>query len=216
MKISDREFPDIITKLKNDICVSVLTYSIQNNKLLRTLKKINEIDIYKIVSYNHNDIPINQEVYDLAEIVITTHPTLKNVNFPWFWHMKNCIVLMSELDFKYAFFMCGDTLVGRPDRIFKLPELLGDNDILSYAYSPRAIGTFCWFARLSALLEIHKVMNEKWQGTPTGAAGIKLLRIAEPLELKLKKYKEMNPKMFKVKRGKEKSYLTEYLDLKHI
>lgn len=216
MKISIREFPEIVSKLEKDICVSVLTYSIQNKKLLKTLEKINEIDIYKIVSYNHNDIPINQKVYDLAEIVISTHPTIKNVNFPWFWHMKNCIVLMNELDFKYAFFMCGDTLVGRPDRILKLPELLGDNDILSYGYSPRAIGTFCWFARIDALLKIHKKMNEKWQGTATGAAGIKLRRVSDKLGLKLKEYDEMNPRMFKIKHGKEKSYLTEYLDLKHI
>lgn len=216
MKISDREFPEIVSKLGKDICVSILTYSKHNEKLIRTLNKINEIDIYKIVSYNHIDIPPNPKIYDLAEIVVSTHPTLRNVNFPWFWHMKNCIVLMSELDFKYAFFICGDTLVGRPDRIFELPELLGDNDILSYAYSPRAIGTFCWFARISALLKIHKEMNKKWQGSATGAAGIKLRRIADPMGLKLKKFEEMDPKMFKVKRAKFKSYLTQYLELEHL
>jgi len=216
MKISNREFPEMITKLEQDICICILTYTRQKGRVIKVLKKLNEVPLYKIVSYNHIDIPMNPKIYDLADITVTTHPTMRNVNFPWFWHMKNCIVLMSELDFKYAFFMCGDTLIGRPDRILTLPELLGDNDILSYAYSPRAIGTFCWFAKISALLEIHKEMNKKWQGSATGAAGIKLRRIVNHLGMKVKEYNEMNPKMFKITRGKEKSYLTEYLELKHL
>jgi len=216
MRISDRELPDIISKLEKDICICILTYTKQKNRVIKVLEKLNEVELYKIVSYNHTDGPMNPEIYDLADITVTTHPTIRNVNFPWFWHMKNCIVLVSELNFKYAFFICGDTLVGRPDRILKLPELLGDNDILSYAYSPRAIGTFCWFVRVSALLKIHKEMNKNWQGAATGAVGIKLLRIAEPLGLKLKTYDKMDSKMFKIKGNNLKSYLTKFLELKHL
>lgn len=217
MRISDREFPEITSKLEKDICVSVLSYKNQYGRLIHCLKKLNEIDIYTIVSYNHFDKPINPKSYDLADIVISTHKTMRNVNFPWFWHMKNCITLTNELDFKYAFFMCGDTFIGRPDRILKLPELLGDNDILSYAYSPRAIGTFCWFAKVSALLKIHKEMNKEWMGGATGAVGIKLYRIVKLLGLKLKEYDKMLiPEMFKFKKGNERSYLTKYLELRHL
>ena len=231
MKISDREFPDIISKLEQDICICILTYYIQSNRVIKVLKKLKEVNLYKIVSYNHNDLPMNPEIYDLADITVTTHQTIKNVNFPWFWHMKNCITLANEIDFKYIFFICGDTLVGRPDRILKLPKLLGANDLLSYAYSPRAIGTFCWFAKMPALLKIHKEMNKNWQMTGTGAAGIKLRRIAtgkldknsgrridtKNLDLKVKQYDEMNPTMFKIKNNKnESSYLTKYLELSHL
>lgn len=230
MKTSVREFPEMITKLNQDICICILTYHNQRGRVIKVLNKLKEVDLYKIVSYNHIDKPMNPEIYDLADVTVTTHPTMRNVNFPWFWHMKNCITIANETDFKYIFFICGDTMVGRPDRILKLPALLGDNDILSYAYSPRAIGTFCWFAKMPALLKIHEEMNKKWQGAGTGAVGIKLRRIStgtldknsgrrigtKNLGLKVKQYDEMNPKMFKIKGGKEKSYLTTYLELSHL
>jgi hypothetical protein len=215
MIIPNEEYDSIRTKLEKDICVLIFTYSNHNKRLIQVLNKLNEIDIYKIVSFNKNYVP-PKESHTLAEVVLSTHKTLNNVNFPWFWHMKYTSALAKELNFKYALIMCGDTYVGNPQRIFHLPDMLGNDDLMSYAYSPKAIGTFLWFTKVSALTKIVSWLNGNWNGQGS-AVGIKLRNAVNSVGLKFKLYNDNEThSFFKVKRDSEKGMLVDYLNVKHL
>jgi hypothetical protein len=213
--IPKEEYDDIRLKLEKDICVLIFTYSNHNKRLIQVLDKLNEIDIYKIVSFNHNYIPPKKS-HTMADVVLSTHRTLTNVNFPWFWHMKYTTALARELNFKYAFLICGDTYVGLPEKIFNLPTILKEDDLLSYAHSPKAIGTFAWFARVSALRKITEWFDNNWDG-PGSSVGVKLRRAVNETDLKLKHFMghESHP-FFKVKLESEKGILIDYLQIKHL
>jgi len=224
VKIPKQEVKAIRSKLEKDICVLIFTYSKHNKLLTRVLTKLNNIDIYKIVSFNCRNIPPPSESYKLADVILTTHPTPRNVNYPWFWHMKSTSALANEFNFKYAFVICGDTYVGNPEKIWELPEILGSDDLLSYAYMRGAIGTFTWFSKVSALLEIVSWLNENWDG-PGGAVGVKLRKAVNDKDLKLKLYDDMMEyKRFIVNESKrerrkdnpKESFLVNHLGLVHL
>ena len=215
MKIPNEEYEDIRVKLKNDICVLIFTYSNHNKRLIQVLNKLNEIDIYKIVSFNHNYIP-PPESHTLADVVLSTHRTLANVNFPWFWHMKYTSALSKELDFKYALIICGDTYIGKPEHIFYLPEILRGHDLMSYAYSFKAIGTFLWFVKVTSLTKIVSWLNDNWNGAGS-AVGVKLRNAVNHHNLRLKLFdNRYDYPYFRVKKDSEKGFLIDYLDVKHL
>ena len=66
------ELPEMRSKLKNDICILIFTYDNHNQKLITVLKKLNEVDIYKIISFNYKDKLPLKKVYDLSDAVVTT------------------------------------------------------------------------------------------------------------------------------------------------
>lgn len=215
MKIPKEELEEVRTKLEKRICVLIFTYSNHNRRLIQVLEKLNEIDIYKIVSFNRNYVP-PPESHILAEVVLSTHPTLNNVNFPWFWHMKYTSALAKELNFTYALIMCGDTYIGKPKRIFDLPEILGEDHLMSYAYSLRAIGTFLWFVKVRALSTIVDWMDEYWNGRAS-AVGVKLRYAVDSNNLRLKEYDGQTIyDYFRVKADSPKGFLIDYLDVKHL
>jgi len=215
MKIPKQELEEVRSKLEKRICVLIFTYSNHNRRLIQVLNKLNEINIYKIVSFNKDYVP-PPESHRLAEVVLSTHPTPNNVNFPWFWHMKYTSALAKELNFTYALIMCGDTYIGEPGKIFNLPQILGDDHLMSYAYSLRAIGTFLWFVKVRALSKIVLWMDEYWDGRGS-AVGVKLRHAVNSLNLRLHEFdnKESLP-YFRVKKESDKGFLVDYLKVKHL
>ena len=215
MKIPKQELEEVKSKLEKNICVLIFTYSNHNKRLIQVLNKLNEIDIYKIVSFNKNYVP-PPESHTLAEVVLSTHQTPNNVNFPWFWHMKYTSALAKELNFTYALIICGDTYIGKPERIFNLPHLLGDDHLMSYAYSLAAIGTFAWFVKVRALSKIVSWMDKYWDGRGS-AVGVKLRHAVNAENLKLHLIDgEVIHSYFRVKKESEKGFLVDYLDIKHL
>lgn len=215
MKIPKHELKEVRSKLEKRICVLIFTYSNHNRRLIQVLQKLNEIDIYKIVSFNKNYVP-PPESHRLAEVVLSTHPTPNDVNFPWFWHMKYTSSLAKELNFTYALIMCGDTYIGTPRKIFNLPQLLGEDHLMSYAYSLRAIGTFLWFVKVRSLSKIVSWLDENWDGRGS-AVGVKLRHAVNSENLKLKLYDRSEVyDYFRVKRESVKGFLVDYLDVKHL
>jgi len=220
MFITLKENPEVAERLNKDIAVLVFTYWKQNGVIEHALEKIREVNLYTVVSYNHVEgRPINPKVYDISDMVVTTHKTIQNVNFPWIWHMKNSVALVKEMNFKYIFFMCGDSGFGRPDRINDLPERLGDYDIISYWYNDKgAIGTHSWFVKMPALIKIYDAMIDGWNkfGNPTGSVGIKLGRLTKRLGITVNEYEGMTRKMWQFGKASPKSWYREFLDLNHL
>jgi hypothetical protein len=162
----------------SDTCIIVTSYHGHLPWLKATLSSYRKSGAFVILAYdnplyiwaNYPDkeyglhfLP-NPLHYLLAHAVVVKHKTYDaDKRTGWYWDVKYAQAIINGFkNFKYVYVTNGDCIIEKPDGIWKLPEILGDGDMMSGQSTPGGtIHTADMFLKIDCFNKIMDYMSER-------------------------------------------------------